>query len=168
MTKLWHYVVLICLIVGGIVCGSLYITDYTTQSSIIGDGFSTEYETNLENFTYNSTSIVFYENEESSDYEFTTNKDAVDNFDGLKNDYSLTINSNIVNGTWGNGYFLGTQTYIFYDIYGETITEATYTISLKFYVDKTELSLTCEDSEQAEYLSSYFTNYGFKLKIKGE
>lgn len=163
------YVYLICfvLMIVGAFCG-IRLYQLVTAESYINGSIDIENKFSQESFSYANTAVEFYHDiyDTTDTYSYTIDLKRVDNFDGSKKQYQITLNDYYIFDTQisaGSAFF---KLYIdFYNTDGEKICSAFLTVSVKFLSNKTSLTLSTTGGENASFLTQYFKDNGIRLKI---
>lgn len=163
------YVYLICfvLVIAGAFCG-IRLYSLITAESYINGSIDIENRFTMESFSYANTSVEFYHDiyDESDTYSYSTDLKRVDDFDGARNTYQITLNGYYILDAQVTAGSVFTKVYIdFYNTDGGLICSAFLNVSVKFLSDKTALTLSTTGGENAGFLTQYFRDNGIRLKI---
>jgi len=116
-------------------------------------------------FRYVNTSGIALAGEDGV-YEYRMQLLPVEDFDGIRNQYYVTLNEFILFGARIDaGGVLADFIINFYDTQGANITTATMHISIRFLANQTVMVLTVEGSQQAQFIQQYFRNNGIRLLV---
>ena len=161
------YLAAFVLIVAGVFCGIRLYKEVKAESYVNGS-IDISNRFSQESFYYSSTSVVFYHDlyDETETYTFTKDLLKTENFDGLKNEYCVTLNDYILlDSQITAGTVFSMLCIDFYDTNSEIVCSASMQIKIEFLSNKTSVSLTTKGNEQASFLEQYFADNGIRLKI---
>jgi hypothetical protein len=163
------YVYLICfvLIVSGVFCG-IRLHELMTRESYIRGSINIENRFSMESFRYASTGVEFYRDiyDPTDTYSYEINLRRVDDFNGLRNQYRVTLNGYILTDTQITAGAVFAKVYLdFYNTDGEVICSAFLDISIRFLSDRTTLTLSTVGGQNASFLTQYFRDNGIRLNI---
>lgn len=163
------YVYLICfaLMIAGTFCG-IRLYSLVTAESYVNGSIDIENQFVQESFSYANTAVEFYHDiyDETETYSYTIDLKRVDNFDGAKKAYRITLNDYYVFDAQISAGSVFFKLYTdFYNTDGEKICSSFLNVSVKFLSNKTSLTLSTTGGENASFLSQYFKDNGIRLKI---
>lgn len=140
-----------------------FITDLKAESYTIGN-LELKNTYGQESFNYYTNTIVF--NLDNDTYICEQNLTKVNDFDGNKNTYNVVLNDYyLINSSISNGSIYSVVLMDFYNSDGSINCNGTLNISIKFYSDKTNLTITTNTQNEADYFEKYFQDYGFRLNV---
>jgi len=160
---------LICFVLiflGGF-CGIDLYRKVTAESYIRGS-INIENRFTMESFNYCSTSVIFYHDiyDGTTNYTFEIDLKPVEDFNGQKNKYQVVLNGYIMTDAIINAGSVFTQLYMdFYDISGNIVCNSKLDISIKFFSNKTTLTMVTAGHINAGYLEQYFDDNGIRLFV---
>lgn len=165
--KFRAYLLCFVLIVSGIFCGISFAKLYFRESATNGSGIDVEYVYDMESFRFASIGIPFVDDLYSDAYTYESELLPVEDFDGEEKQYQLVLNDFVCQDTIVDaGYILGEYTFNFYDLHGDVACESTISIRINFYVNHTDLIITCNDGAVATtYWTSYFNDFGVVITV---
>ena len=161
------YLAAFVLIVAGVFCGIRLYKEVKAESYVNGS-IDISNRFSQESFHYSSTSVVFYHDlyDDTETYTFTKDLLKTENFDGLENEYCVTLNEYILlDSQITAGTVFSTLCIDFYNTGGDIICSASMQIKIEFLSNKTALSFTTKGNEQASFLEQYFADNGIRLKV---
>ena len=136
---------------------------YENGSIDITNQFESEY------FNFSTDSIVFYPPDiydDSNVYTYSNNLVKCPTFDGVNKTYKVVLNGLELNNC---DFALGSVStilhYEFYDVDGSTLSNIDLHLNVNFYSDRTNLVMTVDGSDKAQYIEQYFKDNRFSLKI---
>ena len=162
------YVLAVIVIISGVFCGAGVFNDLKAESYVVGS-INISNKFSQESFSYNASSVVFYYNEYSDVeelYEFTIDLIPTEDFNGKEKTYETYVNDfNLINANYDVGYVSFVMPIDFYSIENEILCCSEINGSIKFYNDRTTLSLSVIGDEQAQFVTRYFEDNGLRIKI---
>lgn len=166
-TKIFLYIVGILIIFVAIFLGIKMGRIYFDKSANYGSGFVNSWTGKTETFSYKQTGLALSKDDATGTYVAQIQTGRVEDFDGVKNGYEILINEiNCYNATYGAGNIVSKLHKQFLDPDGQVIADSTLTVRVNFLIDKTTISITCNDGEAAANCwDSFFKNFGFRLKL---
>jgi hypothetical protein len=165
--KWYTYLICAVLIVVGIFCG-LRLYELMTRESYINGSINIQNRFSMESFGYSNTGIEFYHDiyDASDGYSYEIDLLKTDDFDGIRNNYEITLNGYILTDMQISSGSVSAKAYLdFYDTDGEVVCSSLLNISIKFLSDKTTLTLTTTGDRNASFLTQYFKDNGIRLKV---
>lgn len=165
--KWYTYLICFISIVLGAFCGAQFYRKVKAESYINGSIDITN-QFSQENFNYTSSKVVFYNDiyDETNTYLFETDLPVVENFNGVSNNYEVTLNGHLLMNCNFTAGSISTVVYIdFYDIDGKVVCSSDLKVSIKYLSDKTTLCLSTIGLENASYLEQYFSTNGIRLIV---
>ena len=160
--KILIYVFAGIVVVGGVFHGAQLIKKLTAESYINGS-INIENVYNLENYNYKTNAIVFTENE--GVYVYTATHLPVTDYNGQENKYTIVINDYYLPTETTTGSAVAIMYIDFYGIENNIECSVELKIRVNFYVDKTELILNTNTQTEANYMTKYVTENGFKIQV---
>jgi len=169
----WHtwLICFVLIFVGGFCTIDLYRK--ITAESYIRGSINIQNQFTMESFNYCSTSVIFYHDiyDDTNFYTFEIDLKPVEDFNGQKNKYQVVLNNYILTDTQiAAGSVFSQLNMDFYDIEGSMLRSTKLDISIKFFSNKTTLTLVTDGHINAGYLEQYFNDNGIRLfvnEIKG-
>lgn len=160
------YIVGVCVVFAGYYCFNQLYSKLTATSYINGS-IDIENVMEVDTFEYCTNVIAF--NYESMHYIYTIDVAQVTDFNGEKYNYDLIVNDYLLPSECTAGT-ITTNIYIdFYNNQGDIDCSAAIRLDVKFVNDKTVLTLTTNNYENAQYFERYVSNNGLQIKInKGD
>lgn len=163
--KLMGYI-LGSILIGIGILSSISLIGELTKTSYINGSINIENLYSQENFKYVNSNIVFYEGGESEEYIFQIENLKVVDFNGLEKKYEVVLNNyELLNCEFAPGAIYCDLDMEFWDTDGTLSCSANLDITIEYLSDCTRLTLETEGVENATYLQSYFTDYGFNLQV---
>lgn len=163
--KLVGYILGSILIAVGIL-SSISLIGELTKTSYINGSINIESLYSQENFKYVNSNIVFYQSEETEEYIFQVENLKVVDFNGLEKKYEVVLNNyELFNCEFAPGAIYCDLDMEFWDTDGTLSCSANLDITIEYLSDCTRLTLETNGVENATYLQSYFTDYGFNLQV---
>ena len=153
--------------IGGVFCG-LRLHTLMTAESYVNGSIDISNQFSMESFSYTSTSVEFYNDiyNNPTNYSFEVDLLPVDDFNGQKNTYQIVLNNYILIDTQIVAGSVFAKIYLdFHDTNGDIICSSFVDIQVKFLSNKTTLTLATTGSQNASFLTQYFSDYGLRLKI---
>lgn len=162
--KLVFYILSAVIIFGACVCGVQLYKEITAKSYVNGS-IDIQNQFVAESFVYSTSSVVF--NKESENfYLYEIDLIPVDNFNGEEKEYEVKLNYyDLFNAEIKAGFVNSDIQIDFYDTNGELLNSSNLNIKVEFLSNKTNLKLATYSLEESEYLTQYFQDRGFTLKI---
>ena len=162
--KLVFYILSAVIIFGACVCGVQLYKEITAKSYVNGS-IDIQNQFVAESFVYSTSSVVF--NKESENfYLYEIDLIPVDNFNGEEKEYEVKLNYyDLFNAEIKAGFVNSDIQIDFYDTNGELLNSSNLNIKVEFLSNKTNLKLSTDSLEESEYLTQYFQDRGFTLKI---
>lgn len=160
--KILMYIFAGIIVVGGVFHGAQLIKKLTAESYINGS-INIENVYNLENYNYKTNAIVFTENE--GVYVCTATHLPVIDYNGQENKYTIVINDYYLPTETTTGSAVAVMYIDFYGIENNIECSVELKIRVNFYVDKTELILNTNTQTEANYITKYVTENGFKIQV---
>ncbi|MBQ9792493.1 MAG: hypothetical protein IJW32_01940 [Clostridia bacterium] len=119
-----------------------------------------------ENVSYHTSNIVLYEDTENGNYVFDVDLPKTEDFNGKEKEYIVYFNDYIlIDSEYNYGSVLSIFTMNFYDIDGNIACYSDITLSIKYFNTRTNISISVNDSAQAQYLEEYVSNNGLKIEV---
>ena len=162
--KLVFYILSAVIIFGACVCGVQLYKEITAKSYVNGS-IDIQNQFVAESFVYSTSNIVF--NKESENfYLYEIDLIPVDNFNGEEKEYEVKLNYyDLFNAEIKAGFVNSEIQIDFYDTNGELLNSSNLNIKVEFLSNKTNLKISTGSLEESEYLTQYFQDRGFTLKI---
>lgn len=168
--KILLLIISLGIIISGVYCGINCYKEITSTSYIQGS-LDVKNEYVVETFNYSVSNITLYNDIYSDDptlYERSVDTAKVDGFNGATKKYIITFNDYVLIEqpviSAGAVYF--ELPYEFRDTYNQVLCTSIMCVSVRFLSNKTTLNVSCQGSDEAQYLQQYFNDYGFRLNIK--
>lgn len=161
--KWYTYLICFVLIIFGGFFGIRFYNEIRAESYINGSIDVTNKFTQ-ESFSYYSTSLLFYE--DGNNYSFEIDLLKVEDFDGEENKYQVVLNDYVlINSDINAGSIYSNLQIDFYDTENNLVHSSNLDISIRFYSDKTSLTISTNGQESASYLEKYFSDNGVRLSV---
>lgn len=162
--KLVFYILSAVIIFGACVCGVQLYKEITAKSYVNGS-IDIQNQFVAESFEYSNDVIVF--NKESENlYVYEVDFIEVKGFNGEEKEYQIKLNNyDLFNADIKAGSIESEVQIDFYDTNGELLNSSNLNIKVEFLSNKTNLKLATDSLEESEYLTQYFQDRGFTLKI---
>ena len=162
--RLVFYLVSSVIIIGACICGVQLYKEVTAKSYVNGS-IDIQNQFVVESFEYSNDVIIFYKESENS-YLFDIDLIPVKDFNGEEKEYQIKLNDYVLFNAEIKAGSVESEVQIdLYDVNGELLNSSNLKIKVEFLSNKTNLKLVADSLEDSEYLSQYFEDYGFTLKI---
>ena len=166
--KWYSYLICAVLILLGTFFGIKFYQKLTAESYVNGQ-INIQNEFSMKHFKYTTTGLAFYHDEydETNTYYFEKQLLKVEDFNGLKYEYQITLNNiPLLNAEIFAGEVTNISQIDFRDTQNQMLCQAEFKIHIVFISDKTILRVETTGQKNAEFLNQYFLDNGFKLEIK--
>ncbi|MBQ7973937.1 MAG: hypothetical protein IJ295_03230 [Clostridia bacterium] len=162
------YVRLICVVI--IIVGVFSFINlsnvWSKESAVVGSPTTIESQNNYDLVFKQDYGVVTFETEDYVNY---VNKSAFADceFDGLRNEYRVLVNDKLLTDVEVTaGQIKGVYLLNYYLTNGEVGSTAKLDISISFYDDKTEVTISMKnENDSYAYLNRYMGKNGFILKV---
>lgn len=163
--QLIFYILCGVIIIAGIIVGIQFYKELTAKSYINGQiDISNQFVS--ESFEYKSSSVVFTKNGTTNTYTYEIDLTKVEDFNGENKKYEVKLNDYVLfNAVITAGSVSADLQIDFYDTNNSQVCSSELKILVEFINNKTKLKLATEGASQAEFLTQYFEDYGFRLNI---
>lgn len=163
--QLIFYILCGVIIIAGIIVGIQFYKELTAKSYINGQiDISNQFIS--ESFEYKSSSVVFTKNGTTNIYTYEIDLTKVEDFNGENKKYEVKLNDYVLfNAVITAGSVSADLQIDFYDTNNSQVCSSELKILVEFINNKTKLKLATEGASQAEFLTQYFEDYGFRLNI---
>ena len=166
----WYSYLICCLImIVGAFCMFNMVQIWSQTSGVYGEPYTIETKNNyeiIEGGKFDFGAIAF-ETDDNVNYTCVTNFNPIVNFDGIKNDYALLFNDNLVSnvkfyaGQVDCDYMMNV-----YNTKGELVSTPSLNIIIKVLETQTNITITMKNENNSYgYFSQYMQNNGVILKI---
>ena len=164
--KWYHYIICLVLIFVGVISTFNLVDIFSAKSGEYGKVFVYEtpgYDNEFSRFDYGS---IDFDTEDYYQYK-NVSTFATQDFDGVKNEYTLYFNDQPLNNIVQTaGRISGELTVKFYDTDGQVATTAQLNVVIEYLASATKVTMTINNDDNAvSYLNTYMEINGAILRV---
>ncbi|MGD9581336.1 MAG: hypothetical protein AB7V50_08175 [Vampirovibrionia bacterium] len=168
MKFLFSFIIGLVFIITGIFSGISLFTELRAESYVNGSIDITN-QFSMSQFEYAATSLTFYHElyDTTNTYWYEIDLLKVDEFNGAENTYQVFLNNYLLIETAVlPGAIESNFAIDFYNTSGNITASSTLSLNIQFLSNKSVLRLETIGTDNAAYLSQYFTDNGIKIEVK--